>query len=208
MEWRAVIGFDGLYEVSDTGVVRRVVSCNTTPAGHVMDQELAYNGYLRLRLWDKTRKHQVKRSVHRVVAEAFLGLCTNGYQVNHKNGVKIDNRAENLEWCTPSQNQQHLCRTLGFRPTIPPPRYGEDNNKTILTEQDVRQIVSLCDEVDRNGYPVRTQRSVAKLFGVSYTAVNCILYGRTWKHLGLATRTPLGGKRYGRPRKTNAVHGF
>ena len=54
-----------------------------------------------------------RRYVHRLVALAFHGIPAPGYEVNHKNGVKTDNRPENLEWVTKSQNARHSTHVLG-----------------------------------------------------------------------------------------------
>lgn len=68
-------------------------------------QRVNKGGYCYLNLYDEKGKHP--RKVHRLVAEAFLPNPQNLPQVNHKNGIKTDNRVENLEWCDASYNIKH-----------------------------------------------------------------------------------------------------
>src|SRR3990167_8090173 len=63
------------------------------------------DGYLQFRFWDGVRRRAV--SVHRIIASTFIPNPLQLPQVNHKNGIKTDNRIENLEWCTQSQNIRH-----------------------------------------------------------------------------------------------------
>ena len=67
-------------------------------------------GYLVINLWLNRKQHTV--SIHRLVAESFIPNPTNKPQVNHKNGDKTDNRVENLEWCSQSENMLHSYRVL------------------------------------------------------------------------------------------------
>ena len=116
-QWRDIDGFEGLYEVSDLGRVRsldREVERLTRWGGltlyrykgHVLRLQRCSNKYYFVRL-GKGRSHLV----HRLVAAAFIPGDTN-LQVNHKNGIRNDNRAENLEWVTCSENHFHSYETL------------------------------------------------------------------------------------------------
>lgn len=115
-EWRPIPGFEGLYEVSNLGRVKslprmrrgrgvglhraggRILSCNG----------LAGAGYPIVQL---SNIKLSQRFVHRLVADAFIPN-TNGYEyVNHKDGDKTNNRSDNLEWCTFSQNVAHAWKT-------------------------------------------------------------------------------------------------
>lgn len=63
------------------------------------------NGYMKTQIWIKNKCKNVLQ--HRLLAEAFIHNPLNKSQVNHKNGIKHDNRLENLEWATPSENTRH-----------------------------------------------------------------------------------------------------
>ena len=99
--WRHVLGMHGIYYVSNLGRVKR--------DGHILKPWINSNGYACLKLSDGNK---VKRcTVHRLVAESFKPNPNRYKCVNHINGIKTDNRAVNLEWCTSSQNNIHAVET-------------------------------------------------------------------------------------------------
>ena len=94
------------YYITDTGIVY------SRKKGRFIRVALEYNkGYLRCHLMDANSVARHKQ-VHRLVAEHFIPNPENKPQVNHINGIKDDDRVENLEWATRSENQLHRFRVL------------------------------------------------------------------------------------------------
>lgn len=106
-EWRDIAGYDGKYQVSNLG---RVKSTNYRCAGKEQTLKLLYrNGYLRVALYKNGKNNRL--TVHRLVAEAFIPNQNNLPQVNHKDENKLNNRVDNLEWCTAKYNNNYGTRT-------------------------------------------------------------------------------------------------
>lgn len=104
--WKDIKGYEGLYKISNYG---RVESLPKNRYGSkksiILKPFLDKDGYLNIGLC----KNNVvtKHKVHRLVAQVFINNCHNKPQVNHKNGIKDDNRVTNLEWVTNGENQKH-----------------------------------------------------------------------------------------------------
>lgn len=103
MMWKPAPGFEGWYEVSDTGLMRRVHPGTRTRVGRLLAQTPSSNGYVVARLFVEGVGYT--RAVHRLVAEAFCGRPTaESFLVRHLDGDPLNNRAENLRWGTPKEN--------------------------------------------------------------------------------------------------------
>jgi hypothetical protein len=112
--WRDIPGYEGRYQVSDGGGVRSIFYQSLTP----LKPWLNNMGYLCVTLY-KDRK-RTKQLVHRLVATVFIPNPhqDDRTQINHKNGVKTDNRAANLEWCSNQENAMHSAYVLRNETTI------------------------------------------------------------------------------------------
>jgi hypothetical protein len=162
--WRPVVGWEGWYEVSSLGRVRRAGRTRMNPAGHVLRPWPNSTDYPRVGL---SRPGQRRRAfVHVLVAGAFLGSCPPGMEVNHKDLDRWNARADNLEYVTHGGNQRHA-----FANGQPPPRGEQKASK--LTEADVLAIRASSEP----------PRVLAVRYGISRFFVWEVRSGRAWRHL-------------------------
>lgn len=103
-EWRPVVGYEGLYEVSDWGNVRSL-NYNKTNQVKLLKQVAAKDGYLVVCLHKNGKQKEGK--IHRLVATAFIPNQDDKPTVDHINGNKTDNRVENLRWATQMENNNN-----------------------------------------------------------------------------------------------------
>jgi hypothetical protein len=178
--WKAVPGYEGLYDVSSKGRIRRVHPPNYKHKETlyvVLKPVINRMGYYRITL--SKNNNRINYSIHRLVAMAFIENPSNKPFINHKDGNKVNNTVENLEWCTPGENNIHAFETglNRYHPEHLPLLRGEDNPKHILKENDVRKIRILLES---GKY---TQSEIGKMYGVSKYAIFDIKRGKSWKEV-------------------------
>ena len=138
--WKPVVGYEGLYEVSNMGRVRsldkrvktrRADTDSFFIKGRMLTQKPRHGGYLGVQLWRDGKCFQ--ETTHRIVAKAFIPNPENLPQVNHKDEDKTNNCVENLEWCTAkynanygTRNQRQARRGADSKNSIPIAQYTLD----------------------------------------------------------------------------------
>jgi hypothetical protein len=164
-KWKPIAEFDGIYEVSDFGRVRRAVGGRGTRAGRLTKIGKDVHGYRVVMISIKCKKYL--RKIHRLVAQAFIPNPKNLPEVNHDDGNKRNNLPSNLEWCLHPDNQQHAAEN-GLMAK------GSRNGTSKLTEKDITAIRQL-------GH--RTGVSIAAEYKVSSATISVIRSRKVWKHV-------------------------
>lgn len=162
--WRDVDGYDGKYQVSNCGRVRSF----KYKMPRIMKLAVLKVGYpsVHLQLGGKSKLMYI----HRLVAQAFVDNPEGKPQINHINGDKTDNHAENLEWCTRSENMRHAV-AMGLLKVD-----GENNHNSKLTDEQARYIRENPDGL--NIY------ELARLFGVDDTTISHVQCGKSYRNIG------------------------
>lgn len=135
--WRSIDGYEGLYEVSNTGLIRsldRFVGNRNRIKGKILSIRIEKDGYCSVAL---SKDGKIKRyKIHRLVAQAFIPNPEGLPQVNHKDENKTNNNVDNLEWCTSKYNIN----------------YGSRLNKSLLTKSERGYIDFNMIGLDRKEY--------------------------------------------------------
>ena len=170
-EWREISGYEGRYYISSLGNVKAVYKWVKNNE-KILSPMLNKDGYYQVNLSfkGKVRHHRI----HRLVAEAFIENPHGYPMINHKDENKLNNRADNLEWCNNAYNIRYGTRTQRCFETI------KKNNRRhfTLTRKDVEEIRRTCIPYDYK-FGIR---QTAKKYGVSPTAITNIVHMKTWSN--------------------------
>lgn len=167
--WADVKGYEGRYRVSSAGQVMSR-SRRTHGLWAVMKPLPTGEGYLGVNLYTSSTNRQ-RLYIHRLVATAFHGDPGPGCEVDHINGNRQDNRAENLEWVVPGENNLRARLRCGLG-------CGEMSTNVKASEERVRVGAALVGA----GY---TPCSVSRALGMSDAWFSVIMRGKAWSHIGL-----------------------
>lgn len=159
--WKDVVGYEGIYEVSNLGRVRTHENKTTTSVKHgvrhwkqrILKQKVSKDNNCRVSLWkDKTDKTWL---VHRLVALAFLPLEEGRDYVNHIDGHRLNNTVENLEWCNHKENNNHAFDT-GLMTS---------NHSVILYDTETKQAHNFRSKAKASEFLGKNQGYISYLLG-------------------------------------------
>ena len=162
-----------MYLVSNLGIVKSL----SRGRNLILSQTVCSNGYKAVSFY-RNKKEKRTVFIHHLVASLFVvNKDPSSFNVvNHIDGVKTNNHAVNLEWCTQKMNDTHALRT-GLKPSMK----GVLNKEAKLSEEDVFRIRDLISK------GVLMQTEIARMFNIAKTTVTDIKKGRTWGHLKSST---------------------
>ena len=164
-EWKPVLGHEKTFSISNVGRLRREVSTNASPAGKILVGSMhgrEGKKYIRYALGTK------RRFAHAIVLEAFCGLGI-GLVPHHKNNIGTDNRVENLQWVTPSENTK-----LAYADGCIKPLRGANSSSAKLTAE----AVAVIREKYRRGWSCSM---LADVYGINKSSIHRVVTGKTWR---------------------------
>ena len=172
--WKDIKGYEGLYQISDTGVVksleRKIFGKHPWNTGILRKEKILKCtidnvGYHAANLCKDTIQKRIR--VHRLVAECFISNIENKPQVNHKDGNKLNNNIENLEWCTDRENKNHAVKNFLHE-------CGELHHNSKLKTEWIDDIRFLLNK------NIST-RKIALIYKCEHTTIGNIGLGKSWK---------------------------
>jgi HNH endonuclease/NUMOD4 motif len=165
--WKPIVGYEGIYEVSCTGRVRRLVGNKNTYPGKILRATVQKGNYPRVALHNG--KKSGKRRVHQIVAEAFIGPIPENHEVNHIDTDHLNPRASNLEYLTHSDNMKHALasgKLDGFM--------AANGKKAVLDNEKVAHIRTLAQS-ELKAYSIES--------GIHLATIRSAWIRKSWRHV-------------------------
>lgn len=169
--WKDIKDYEGLYQVSNLGRVKglnRVTNIGRRRPESIFTPGKCSHGYFRAGISKNAKRRTF--AVHRLVAQAFIPNPENKPEVNHINGIKTDNRVENLEWVDRFENVRHAWDTGLQRKHL-----GEKHGMSKVTKSDVLFI--------RANHERFSRKELCDRFGIGTSQVCAIIRRQSWKHI-------------------------
>lgn len=160
MLWKDVIGFEGLYYISEYGDIR-----SSYKSKKILKPKKDKDGYSGVALFKSGKHHHLR--VHRLVAQAFLENPDNLPVVNHKDLDVRNNHYSNLEWCTPTHNTKHY--------------YENRDSKRVLSSLSKEELISLVEQYQAG----KSQKELKSIFNLDCRAdaISEVVTGRRFSEL-------------------------
>lgn len=183
-EWMLIPWSNGLYYASNLGRVKRVESLVRNQSdnkenigyrkvgGNILKPKTKKNGYMEVNMYISAQKGKMCH-VHRAVYFAFNPNSDQSLQINHKNYDRSDNRLDNLELVTASQNMIHANKGGRIKRIF---RIGQDSPASKLTNDDIIKIRQIHKDT-------KAVTRIAKMFGIGKTQVQRIVRRESWDHI-------------------------
>jgi len=175
--WKPVKSFEGYYEVSNTGLIKSLYRKDYyirngkktyfTRKEQLLSQSPGIDGYINVVLQKKKKRYYYK--IHQLILNTF-SKDKKKTQINHKDGCKINNHINNLEYTTPKENMEHAIKN-GLIKNAKGEQLSNLKNKDIL---DIRNLYN---------NQTLTQRKIAKKYNVSNNCIWHIVHNHTWRHI-------------------------
>ncbi|WP_391558980.1 NUMOD4 domain-containing protein [Robertmurraya sp.] len=174
--WKDIEGYPG-YQVSNMGCVKSLVKAYRRQE-IILKGSPNTTGYILVQLYPEPRKRK-SLLVHRLVMMTFQpNPAMEQLEVNHKDLDTTNNKMSNLEWVTEKENKAHYVASDKFKTVIIKVPKGEDQHLSKLTEEQVLEIRDIYPTIEYGGI-----KKVIASYGISRSAFEDIVKGRTWKHL-------------------------
>ena len=175
--WKPIKGFEGLYEVSNLGNIKSFPRKYTIKKEKILSSCIMNNGYLCVAL---SKNHKGKTYlIHRLVAETFIPNPNNYSCINHKDGNKLNNKIDNLEWCSYSYNSKEAYR-IGLKKSVWKGKFDKENSNS-----------KKINQYDLEGNLIKKWNSTMEIerqLGINHSNISACCKGRYKKSNGYIWR--------------------